>query len=1173
MNYILILKRGENTFDFERELIAPTGLGFIPNRSCKAKLITGSRVVKVDLTPDEATLLANDPRVEALEVKDNKIKVIPQGFPSNGEIVFRPKIKTLNSRHVTIGCVKELQYKEQFESISAQATDVLASIEGLPEGSDVDVVIVDGSLNPNNPEIKDDQGQSRFQQVDWTGSYSKTWGPEEENEHGQHVSGTVCGLNQGWAKKANVYTLYAYDDNYIEYISALKNWHLSKTNGRSTITNHSYGTFFQINLYSINDIRNINSVVINGTTVEAPRLDSGATAVANVSGGQITSIDVVSGGSGYTNSPYVSFYGGGYDEATPVMGFNSVFEVWITEPGAGYDDANPPQVQFSSSPSGETATGKCRVIDGKIFEVIMTNRGSGYTVAPSITFDPPIFDFPGAPGIQATGQTSIDTGFISSIMVTNGGTGHNKWWEFPRLIVSDGGCTKDAAVAWSATGQKKSGAYYVIGKFNGSNWSYFEQNHSSNDSTRLMNSIKTHNGVIYVAGTFIDMDSYDVGSIAKYESGSWRSMGRVRWSGACLEGLEEEVGYCPGLIWDMKIDSQGSIYIAGKFDFAGQSSVKCIAKYYQDLGGFYPIPQGSLGGGLTMNDGSLGEAFSIAIDSSSGAVYVCGIFDLADGVPAKNIAKYHNGEWTSIGDANNPVYSLAVDSQGTVYAGGRFSSMGGVSCPGKIAKYQNGVWSSLAGDLLSFTGTSRISVVALDAADNLYVGGAFHKINNVRANNIAKYSEGAWLPLGGGITLADNCYTIDFDSLGSVYVGGIFNAAGGTMIENYPYSSGSISVSNIAKYYNGSWSNVADSSIETEIVHSVHVDEDDNLYVGGELVNLSQPLKGTMPEDMFQVMEKTQRFADGSFLQSSLGGKFESAPTLSFYYPGLTVSLNNDQVSDVSGDLFGPNFNYTSSPTVVFTNGGGFTIDQLNSWGIGCSNSVWSPTNFSLSPIPMRSAAIDSVTQDLIDAGVVVVAAAGNSSFRIEKIGSPGYDDYLTYRFSYFELSNPSIMSDYDTEYIFYFARGSSPGGYEPGDGTPGVICVGAMDHPSNERIVYFSNFGNRVDIYAPGSYIISSTNFNSAYSIPHPSDPSTYLVKYSGTSMASPQVAGALACYAQGKTLDQLEAITWLNQNSKSKLFFRANPISNSLPNIPNTATNKVLYYPGLNVNYTQSN
>ena len=172
---------------------------------------------------------------------------------------------------------------------------------------------------------------------------------------------------------------------------------------------------------------------------------------------------------------------------------------------------------------------------------------------------------------------------------------------------------------------------------------------------------------------------------------------------------------------------------------------------------------------------------------------------------------------------------------------------------------------------------------------------------------------------------------------------------------------------------------------------------------------------------------------------------------------------------------------------------------------------------------PARNAAIDADLQDAINDGVIVIASAGNSYWNCELSSGPDYNNYLTY--------NSGLSS-------IYFTRGSSPGSAD------NVICVGSIGSKVAEYKSPFSNWGNRVDIWAPGSDIISavydqssaSTESNYAY-IPLVEDPrssSYHLASISGTSMSGPQVAGIVACVAeQEPNLTQAEALQHLIENS----------------------------------------
>ena len=101
------------------------------------------------------------------------------------------------------------------------------------------------------------------------------------------------------------------------------------------------------------------------------------------------------------------------------------------------------------------------------------------------------------------------------------------------------------------------------------------------------------------------------------------------------------------------------------------------------------------------------------------------------------------------------------------------------------------------------------------------------------------------------------------------------------------------------------------------------------------------------------------------------------------------------------------------------------------------------------------------------------------------------------------------------------------------------ALTVGATTN--SDWRAYFSNYGTCVDIFAPGQSITSST-----------ADSDTATASYSGTSMASPHVAGVAALYAQA------------HPNASPSQVMAAildNATTNGLINIGSGSPNKLLY------------
>lgn len=240
-------------------------------------------------------------------------------------------------------------------------------------------------------------------------------------------------------------------------------------------------------------------------------------------------------------------------------------------------------------------------------------------------------------------------------------------------------------------------------------------------------------------------------------------------------------------VFDDGLGSGPAVFAGGYFTTADGVIVNSIAKW--DGGAWSALGSG-MGGGRFQG---VVHALVVFDDRSGGgpALYACGTFTTAGGVPANNIAKWDGVAWSALGSGlNGTVDSLTVFDDGTgggpaLYAGGLHTFGGGSPMTGYVAKW-NGVSWSTQGSLVNKSAESLI--VFNDGSGSgsaLYAAGYVYSVplgSGVLTGHVSKWNGQTWTVLGSGFNGPVNALTVFDDGFGggpALYAGGFFATDGG----------------------------------------------------------------------------------------------------------------------------------------------------------------------------------------------------------------------------------------------------------------------------------------------------------------------------------------------------------------------------------------------------------
>ena len=216
------------------------------------------------------------------------------------------------------------------------------------------------------------------------------------------------------------------------------------------------------------------------------------------------------------------------------------------------------------------------------------------------------------------------------------------------------------------------------------------------------------------------------------------------------------------------ITYKDEVYVYGDFSRAGDVAVRSIAR-------FDGTNWADLAGGVSFEDGSTGFITAAATDGVD--LYVAGVFSRAGDVPAAGIARWDGEQWHSLGTVVVGLVEAMAAENGEVYVGGPFNAVGALGAVG-LARWDGSTWTAVGGGVAE-TRFPFFRVASIEVDDGVvWVGGLFNTAGGQPVSSVAKF-DGTWDTLNGGvgpffgvvndIQLTDN----------GAYVVGSFPTAGG----------------------------------------------------------------------------------------------------------------------------------------------------------------------------------------------------------------------------------------------------------------------------------------------------------------------------------------------------------------------------------------------------------
>ncbi|MFB3429322.1 MAG: hypothetical protein ABL309_00205 [Phycisphaerales bacterium] len=322
-----------------------------------------------------------------------------------------------------------------------------------------------------------------------------------------------------------------------------------------------------------------------------------------------------------------------------------------------------------------------------------------------------------------------------------------------------------------------------IAKWNGSGWELLSGPSGNGVLSGTVNAMCVYDDgagpALFVGGTFFSAGGLPANKIAKWDGVQWSTL-----TGPFGTGI-------PSVSVDaLEVFDDGSgpkLYVGGSFSIAGGVAASDLATW--DGSEWAPILSDE-GNGIS---GSV-NSFEVYDDGTGPALFVGGLFDLADNTPAGSIAKWDGENWSLLEGPSGTgvsqrVFAMQVYDEGdgpVLFVGGQFFEAGGLECT-KLARWDGTQWSQVlapGGEGLPGTiGVLGMTTFDDGTGEKLVACGNFLFGGDVEVNRVASWDGVNWSafegPEGIGLGVTYDVLAFETEEGPALFAAGEFGFAGG----------------------------------------------------------------------------------------------------------------------------------------------------------------------------------------------------------------------------------------------------------------------------------------------------------------------------------------------------------------------------------------------------------